>query len=206
MKTCTMCHKTKPLNQFTFHPRGKLGRSARCLECRRIEYKNWAKKVKKVGHKLTKPPTERFYSFIDKLDASNGCWEWTGSTTQGRLQYGRFTLNARPIYAHRYSYKIHFGEIPIGMLVLHKCDTPSCVNPAHLFLGTHKDNSLDMVNKNRQARHSKNGRAILSEKDVVNIRKSRPQTTTKELAASFNVSVSTIQQLLSRRTWKHITQ
>lgn len=77
----------------------------------------------------------------------SGCWIWVGShTTAG---YGRIYVARRAVMAHRASYAVKHGEIPSGKIICHKCDTPSCVNPDHLFVGTHKDNSQDMVRKNR---------------------------------------------------------
>lgn len=78
----------------------------------------------------------------------NGCWLWGGANN---YKYGHFKLN-KEIYAHRSSFILHKNEIPEGMQVLHKCDVPLCVNPDHLFLGTHADNMQDKVNKNRQSR------------------------------------------------------
>lgn len=202
MKTCTMCHKTKPLNEFAIHPRGLNGRTSRCLECRRIEYKNWVKKVAKHGGLLMPTNIERFNNFIEKPDDPDACWIWKGSKIG--MGYGRFNVNGKPINAHRYSYKIHIGEIPPKILVLHTCDNPSCCNPKHLFLGTHADNAIDMVKKKRQAYHAKNGRALLTEQQVLEIRKLSPIISRKNLAIEYNVSLSTIDQIIVRKTWRYI--
>jgi hypothetical protein len=74
-----------------------------------------------------------------------GCWLWTGAG--GR--YGSFMLNGRRRDAHRAAWELYCGAIPAGTCVLHKCDVPMCVNPGHLFLGSHRDNTLDMINKGR---------------------------------------------------------
>ena len=86
---------------------------------------------------------ERFWS---KVDLSGECWVWTGTKAGG---YGRFYLNRRMMPAHRYSWTETSGPIPDGLMVLHKCDNPSCVRPDHLFLGTQSDNMLDASAKNR---------------------------------------------------------
>jgi hypothetical protein len=74
-----------------------------------------------------------------------GCWIWTGAA--GR--YGAVTINRKHIDAHRLSWLLYRGPIPDGLRVLHRCDVCLCVNPSHLFLGTAKDNSQDMVMKGR---------------------------------------------------------
>lgn len=87
--------------------------------------------------------------FWAKVVQSEGCWRWTGSKTSGygELQRGR-RVEGR-VRAHRASWELHFGAIPDGLLVCHKCDNPECTNPAHLFLGTHKENMRDMAAKAR---------------------------------------------------------
>lgn len=81
----------------------------------------------------------------------SGCWLWDGPTTN--LGYGsvKFLVHGRRVYvlAHREFYRRFNGEIPEGLLVCHKCDTPTCVNPSHLFLGTNKDNVQDAKRKGR---------------------------------------------------------
>lgn len=91
-------------------------------------------------------PSERFWRYVQKTD---GCWLWTGHVKKGG--YGQFSLtHTRPVGAHRYSYELHNGAVPAGLFVMHSCDTPACVNPAHLTIGTAKDNTADMIAKGRQ--------------------------------------------------------
>jgi len=96
------------------------------------------------------PLFERFWQHVRK---ARGCWEWTG--TKSPRGYGvihnRGGSPPQP-RAHRVSWEIHFGPVPTGLLVCHRCDNPMCVNPAHLFLGTNQDNSDDMVAKGRQCK------------------------------------------------------
>lgn len=98
---------------------------------------------------------ERFWSKINKKGpyskkCRSYCWEWTaGKDGDG---YGNFSINRRSIRAHRYSYKLYYGNLIEGMLVCHKCDNPSCVNPKHLFTGTALDNKLDSIRKGRDSR------------------------------------------------------
>ncbi len=91
--------------------------------------------------------------FWPKVERSDGCWLWkAGKNLQG---YGMICMKKHGmthLSAHKFSWLLHHGPIPIGLCVLHKCDTPACVNPDHLWLGTHKDNSEDMVIKGRVCR------------------------------------------------------
>ncbi len=83
------------------------------------------------------------------LDVNTGCWEWAGSKLKN--SYGRMLVDGKNILVHRYSWEARNGKIPKEMYACHKCDNPCCINPDHLFIGTHEDNMLDMVKKKRGA-------------------------------------------------------
>jgi hypothetical protein len=113
---------------------------------------------------------ERIYKY-SVPEPNSGCWLWTSAERGNRLKYGSMSIGNNAKFAHRASYEAFVGEIPKNKFVLHKCDTPLCVNPDHLFLGTLKDNMSDCKNKNRNPRylrrtHCKKGHP-LSENNIL---------------------------------------
>lgn len=157
-------------------------------------------------------PYDKFWLFC-KRSTEDECWEWSGS----RLKNGYGVLNyrsgkQRKIYAHRLSWEIHNGSIHNGFFILHRCDNPPCVNPGHLFLGTQGDNMRDMFAKGRRThlenmpRGSANHLAILSEADVIEIRKLQKHgESLKDIAAKFPVvTKGAIWRILKRLCWRHL--
>lgn len=133
--------------------------------------------------------------------AHNGCWLWHGSKQRG---YGQIRAFDRTQWrAHRLSWYLHFGVIPDGMFVCHKCDNPSCVNPGHLFIGTCLDNVRDSVLKGRNVMGEACKRK-LKEIDVSFMRKNWPRLSYSKLAKRFNVTKRAIACVIKRITWKHV--
>lgn len=128
-----------------------------------------------------------------------GCWLWTAGVTDDG--YGKFKVKGKMIPAHRFSYEQTNGPIPDGLWVLHKCDTPPCVNPAHLWLGTAMDNTLDSMKKDRHGRGERNGRAKLTEIQVAEIR-ARKGESVHVLSAEYGVSEPTIYFIWRGWIWK----
>lgn len=91
---------------------------------------------------------KRFWEKV-KVGMPGECWEWQASTLTTRHPYGRFWLLGKNRLAHRVAYELEVGEVEDGKCVLHKCDSPRCVNPVHLFVGTQMENVVDMVVKGR---------------------------------------------------------
>lgn len=138
--------------------------------------------------------------FFPKVQKTTRCWLWTGSrypNGYGYIYLGPEQGRSRGRYeaAHRVSWRLHKGEIPTGLRVLHKCDNRRCVRPGHLFLGTSQDNSVDMIQKGR-------GCAKLTPVEVALIR-STPRHT-YGLAQRLGVSRDTIYKVRNGRTWKHV--
>lgn len=146
---------------------------------------------------------DRFFSRVSK--EKSGCWQWIGTTN--KYGYGIICVDYKFKRAHRYSWEIHNGEIPKGLCVCHHCDNPKCVNPKHLFIGTKKDNTNDMMSKKRNnpPLGERCARAVL---DIHKVRKIRNLLSEKvpqiEISRMFKVSVGAIACIHHKRTWRHL--
>ena len=138
--------------------------------------------------------------FAEKFRVTPGCWVWTAAL--GNSGYGHFWSGTGPIPAHRMSYMLYKGEIGEGLSVLHRCDNRLCVNPDHLFLGTNKENTADMVSKDRQAKGSRLGAAKLNEAQIASIR--ADERSQRKIASEYGVSHTTIGQIKNNQLWRHV--
>lgn len=158
----------------------------------------------RAPHTVRHPLPERFWQKVDKLSPDD-CWEWKGGKSpQG---YGVIAVNQRGQIASRVSYEMHFGSIPDGLCVLHKCDNPSCVNPAHLFLGTNSDNVADREAKGRNKPRygAENGMAELTNDRVIDIRERFAKGERQvDLAKDHGVTRGTIWKIVHHRIWRHV--
>jgi hypothetical protein len=131
-----------------------------------------------------------------------GCWIWMKCTNMG---YGVIRPSKYEIkYLHRMMWEKYFGSIPPNMHVLHRCDTPPCCNPHHLFLGSQVDNMKDRDRKGRNPKGEEIGNSKLTEMEILSIRSdSRMQ---KVIAREYKISPSHVSQIKSRKRWKHIPE
>lgn len=151
---------------------------------------------------LEQRDVERFWRKVDKRGPDD-CWEWVGSLSV--RDYGRMKVCGKLVQAHRLSYEIANGAIPDGIFVCHKCDNPKCVNPSHLWLGTHRDNMQDARRKGRQyapgARIGEgNPCSKLTWGEVREIRAARGRTQLS-LAREYNVSQGRISSVRLGKSW-----
>lgn len=168
-----------------------------------------------------KSTVERFWSHVKKTDE---CWLWTASKRS--KGYGAFTWKNDGVLvqdrAHRYSFVLANGPIPKGLCVLHRCDVPACVNPAHLFLGTKEENNKDMCEKGRHVSggtycgDSFNGvgkyefgeahhNSKLNSENVLALRKDRLSGMSfSQLAKKYAIGLTTAFKVSKGITWKHV--
>lgn len=149
-------------------------------------------RVAVVSQQNRRPLPIRFWEKVEKAGPDD-CWIWTGGTFADG--YGAINVDGVPKRAPRVSYELSTGPIPKGLRIRHSCDNPLCVNPAHLIPGTAKDNSQDMVARQRQARNTK-----LTDEQVQEIR--HADSTLAELAATYGVSVGLIGAIRGKRGYR----
>jgi hypothetical protein len=161
-----------------------------------------------VGTRAHAPIEERFWRYVDKR--AEGCWPWTGNgTPKGYGQIGAGGKGGKTVFAHRLSYEIHNGPIPAGLVVMHSCDNPGCVNPAHLRAGTQSENikeAFQKLRKSGQPPHKQgeeHGAATITEQIVREIR-SESGKTIRQIAKERGLSESLVARVRHRKTWRHV--
>lgn len=153
----------------------------------------------------------RFMERVE-FEPNTGCWLWSGTTREG---YGRLKIGGKAQGAHRVAYELFVGPIPPsgvsrhGTVVMHKCDTPACVNPAHLEIGSQRQNNQDRHVKGRSSGGSNAGErsplAKIGEAEVRAIRALRLDgATVRSLARAYGLSEQQISRIVNRRRWAHI--
>lgn len=171
---------------------------------------------------------ERFFNLV-MPEPNSGCWLWYANTYP--LGYGCFKYKGRTVRAHRWAYNHFVGPIPEGIYVCHRCDIKCCVNPDHLFLGTHADNTADMVRKGRHSWAKDRERAMAGirkacevqrqtgsravgermpnakfvEAEIKDVRLlSKSGWSNSQIARKFGVSRPAIWAIVNNRAWKHV--
>jgi hypothetical protein len=191
-------------NAFDMHRRGR-SYHARLTRGEPFEYR-----ARTPGRTDLVPPTdeERFWALVDK---SGDCWLWTGFVTD---DHGRFRFRGRATWAHRVAWELTHGPIPNGFSVLHTCHVGSCVNPAHLYLGTQADNVRDRVRSGRQPSKAKgydywptgerHPNARLTDAQAGELRASWAAggVTKMALARRFAISHKTVRQIIAGEIYK----
>lgn len=177
----------------------KFYKSKRCCSC-----------ASRLRATKGKTEEERFWEKVNKNGPTmphmdTPCWMWTA--TKIKNDYGQFHSELKTESAHRYSYRIRYGPFFEILDICHHCDNPGCVNPEHLFIGTHQDNMQDKKEKGRVTRliGTKNKAAKLTDNQVIEIRKLFASgTSIHQLAKTFCVSRVNIRRIVNMNIWKHI--
>lgn len=147
------------------------------------------------------PATERFWRKVARLGPDE-CWVYSKASAV----HAKFWNGTALVKAHRFSWELHNGPIPAGLSVCHRCDNPPCVNPAHLFLGTHAENMADRNAKGRQARGDRSPVSKLTTDDVREIKRAIANRENQTaLARRFGVSHVQISHIRHGKTWAHVS-
>ena len=167
------------------------------------------------------PPETHLRNLLSRTKPNGDCMEWQGPLNKGRYSNCVYRIyGGRLVLGHRIAWAIANGRSPGRLCVLHRCDNPPCINPDHLFLGTHKDNYDDMASKGRARlpigggwrnghpalTGSRHPNSKITESDVAWIRRvdAERSISRKDIAKSLGVDLSNVWQVIHRKAWKHV--
>jgi hypothetical protein len=210
---CSLCGRVKSRNGTICIKCRRVRIKAKCLVCGNgFEHRPSRPKVtcsNQCSHKLIasknigprKTLEEKFWSKVN-IQGDDECWLWTGAKWGNG--YGLLCLNPSSLLAHRLSWELHYGLVPDGLLVLHKCDVRNCINPKHLYVGTHIDNTRDRVERNRSSRSigERSGKSKLKSGEVWLIRRLLgAKFSIRSIAKLFKISSNVIWGIKSGKRW-----
>ena len=162
--------------------------------------------ITKHNFGIGKTPEERFWSRVDKtsgLGPTGECWEWQGKITH-HFGYGKVTINGNTEMVHRAAWILSKGIYP-RLFILHSCDNPRCVNPAHLREGTKKDNSQDAIKRNRMPIGAQRPNAILNDAKAHRIKVLRGQgVKLKQIAVLLDIAEHLVVGVIYGKSWRHV--
>lgn len=143
--------------------------------------------------------------FLDRrvIDPATNCWNWT----KGKFEYGHGAMRDGPgsmRQAHQCAYEAFIGPIPVGSVIRHRCNNPSCINPEHLVPGTMSDNTQDRWQHGTMRAGSESSSTKLTDTQVLLIRAEYPQKSMAQLAKEYSSNSASIFNIIHRRTWKHL--
>ena len=186
---------------------------------KRVWQQNWltlvsqpkfTKPVRRLSMKsitLSEKDIARFWSKV-KISNPDECWECVEKVVDENVNgYGRIGIQGKLYLMHRISWIIKNGDLKNELSVCHKCDNRKCVNPNHLFLGTHEENIKDMVLKNRQCRGEKVSRSKLKESDVLQIKTMLNEgLSTRKIAKMFGINCASVSKIQTGRLWSWLNR
>lgn len=186
---------------FTYHRSNSM--SHICIFCG-DEFKSRHLKTLSCRKPECRDRVKKKYKIVWEVDPVTGCWNCTSHRPDCR-GYCTIIRGPEKIPLHRYIYEALFGFLEGSHIqVRHKCDNRKCINPEHLEPGTNYDNIMDKVRRGRQARGETSGRAVLSERQVLEIRATPRKDTYSIIAAKYGVTPENIRSIVARKSWKHI--
>lgn len=142
----------------------------------------------------------KFWSKVDKPFNPDKCWNWLG--VKNAHGYGHIRFNGRIRLAHRVAWGLCYGEIPEGLMVLHKCDNPSCVRLGHLYLGTALDNARDAKERCHRKKITQGRKLNIRQAEEIRKKYFSTKTSTRKLAKEYNVGQATVWGIIHFESWR----